>query len=406
VSGRDRLDVGGPPEQVRANPTVTFVIHVSVDGLRPDAIAALGPALAPNFHRLRREGVFTDNARSDPTSTCTLPNHTTQITGRFMAGLEGHHWTANVDTVDPTTLHSNRGFYVAGVFDQAHDRGLRTALFAGKSKFSIFDRSWNETYGAPDATGDDDGRDKIDRYLYDADVNALVAAFVADMGTQPFHYALLHLSLPDAAGHGSGWDLSLSPPSAYLEAVIDVDGKLGAVLSLVESDPVLAGHTALIVTADHGGHLGTTQHGATTGCWDTESAVIPFMVWGPGVGAGVELYALNPDTRLDPGVQTPSGPAADQPIRNGDAANLALDLLDLTPIVGSTINAGQDLFVGISSGDTDPQWTGGGGQPDGTDVPPAEPRAYRSCSVAQPTREASWLWLALTFLRRRRASST
>jgi hypothetical protein len=395
------LDVGEEPGQDHVNPTVTFVIHVSVDGLRADAVPALGAALAPNFHRLRREGVFTDNARSDATSTCTLPNHTTQMTGRFQAGAEGHNWTENVDTVDPVTLHSNRGFYIAGVFDQAHDRGLRTGLFANKSKFSLFERSWNDTYGAPDVTGEDDGKGKIDRYLYDADVTSLATTFIADMGTEPYHYALLHLNQPDAAGHAHGWDLSLSPPSGYLEAVMDVDDKLGALLALVESDPTLAGRTALIVTADHGGHLGSTHHGAPTGCWDAESSVVPFMVWGPGVASGEDLYALNPATRVDPGGKTPSETAPDQPIRNGDAANLALDLLGLKPIVGSTIDDRQDLFVGTSSDENDSPWTGSYDESDDAGAQPSEPRVSRGCRIAEPS-FAAWLWLVLAFVRRRR----
>ena len=73
---------------------------------------------------------------------------------------------------------------------------------------------------------------------------------------------------------------------------------------------------------------------------------IPFMVWGPGVQAGADLYALNQPNRKDPGTENPPYDAEEPPaIRNGDAGNLALTLLGLPAIEGSTINAAQDLRV-------------------------------------------------------------
>ncbi|MEQ1839039.1 MAG: alkaline phosphatase family protein [Verrucomicrobiales bacterium] len=65
------------------------VILVSVDGLRPDAVTVHGPEEVPNFYRLRREGAFTDNARSLVDLTVTLPNHVGMITSRQVNGSDG-----------------------------------------------------------------------------------------------------------------------------------------------------------------------------------------------------------------------------------------------------------------------------------------------------------------------------
>ena len=74
--------------------------------------------------------------------------------------------------------------------------------------------------------------------------------------------------------------------------------------------------------------------------------VIPFVVWtGPG-GEARELYELNTATRADPGLkQVPRDYTGLMPVRNGDAGNLALALLGLPPVPGSTIGAKQDLKV-------------------------------------------------------------
>jgi hypothetical protein len=309
------------------------VIHVSVDGLRPDAITGLGPVSCPALHRLMIEGAFTLNARADCDYTNTLPNHTCQMTGRHVLGTDGHGVSFNSDTGG--TIADAHGAYVAGAFDIAHDSGLFTALFCGKEKFAIFDRSWNGVNGAPDITGEDDGRDKIDRYMYLSDTPALVDSFISLMHASRPGYALLHLTDPDAAGHAYGWE---SPE--YLESVIRMDAAIGMVIEAAESDPVLAGATAVIVTADHGG-TGTDHSEAS----DPHNYTVPFLAWGPAIPAGADIYSLNPVSRLDPGAGRPPCNASVPPVRNGDAANLSGLLLGLPPVPGSTIGYTHDLDV-------------------------------------------------------------
>lgn len=330
---------------------VAHVIHVSVDGLRPDAITTLGPTNLPNFYRLRTQGAFTDNARNDYDITVTLPNHTTQLTGRGVLGAAGHAWTSNSDPAPGQTLASNKGAYIAGVFDVAHDHGLRTAEYASKSKFSLFANSWDATNGAPDLTGIDNGRNKIDVYLNMSSTSNLVDALVAVQATQACDYVFLHLADPDAVGHASGWDVT--PGSAYCNAVIAMDRLLGRLFTLVDSNALFRAKTLMIVTADHGG-LGTDHSNPAV----REDYTIPFYVWGPGVSAGADLYALNVAARLDPAAGRPLYTDPVQPVRNGECANLTLNVLGLAPVPGATLNAAQDLVLAWEAPAVQTNWAG------------------------------------------------
>jgi hypothetical protein len=155
------------------------------------------------------------------------------------------------------------------------------------------------------------------------------------------NYTFVHFHNADSAGHSSTWDITEPPASAYLNAVRSVDNYLGQLLNMIESSAEMNGQTALILSADHGGRLGTTDHGLAS---SAEDYTIPFYVWGAGVLPG-NLYSMNADLRADPGTSRPLYSASLQPIRNGDMANLALGLLGLGPVPGSNINAAQNLVV-------------------------------------------------------------
>ena len=312
-----------------------YVILVSIDGLRPDAVTTLGPNQLPNLYRFRREGAWTDNARTDYDFTYTMPNHTTMLTARHVTTGGGHGWTSNSDPSSTATIHRNKGAYVASCFDVAHDHGLRTAAYVGKSKFAIINQSYNANSGAPDVTGADNGKGKIDTYRYNSNTGSLTASFIAAMRADPYHLAFLHLRDPDARGHASGW---LS--SQYFNAVRDMDRLLGNLFDLVENDARFRGNTAIILTSDHGGialgHSNPSRH---------VNYVIPFYVWGAGVFSGSDLYELNRTTRLNPVAGRPARSASPPPIRSGDAGNLALSLLGLPSVPGSGINTDQELAV-------------------------------------------------------------
>ncbi len=316
------------------------VIFISADGMRPDSVDVLGPEKAPTFHRLREEGAWTSNARTDVVYTVTLPNHTAMVTSRGVTGPEGHNWIKNSDPMLGQNLHKNHKGYLSSVFAVAHDNGLSTALYASKSKFKLYDISYDDRTGEPDTTGEDNGRDKLDRYVMESETDALVDQLVADLTSDPTDFTMLHLRDPDSAGHAEGWDLT--PGSPYLQAVAKVDKLVGRVLAAVEENPALKDHTWIVLTADHGGLTATKGHGEAK---ESDNYIIPFYVWGPGVPAGKDLYALSSGSRLDPGTTNPPYESPKPPVRNGDAGNLILNLLGLPAIPGSTINAKQDLLV-------------------------------------------------------------
>ncbi len=323
---------GGPPPPPPPG-DVEHVVFISVDGLNSAAITTLGPTGAPTLHRLIGEGVSTMNARTSVEATQTLPNHTSMTSGRRVALPDGHGVTFNDD--NGSTVHGSAGSYVTGIFDLVHDSGGSTVLFASKTKFDFLDRSWNGTNGAPDVTGADNGRDKIDTYQVGGG-SATTSAVVGRLATNPPTFTFVHLADPDNAGHASVFG---SP--AYLAAVTTVDGYIGQIVDTVASDPDLVGRTVVIVTTDHGG-TGISHADPTVPTHYT----IPFLAWGPDVAAGADLYALNPD-RLDPGTAQPPYSASVPPIRSGEVANLVAELLRLPTVPGSQFNTDKSLDLAM-----------------------------------------------------------
>ncbi|CAM3519664.1 alkaline phosphatase family protein [Nocardioides dubius] len=295
------------------------VVLISVDGLNPTAITKLGRAGTPNLHRLLREGSGTLNARTLVERTITLPNHTGMLTGRRVDARHGGHGvTVNHDP--GTTVHRYAGERVASIFDVVDDAGRSTALYASKEKFAFFKRSWPTS---------------IDRYVWRTSNAKLIRKVRAGLTSSPAALTFVHLSAPDVAGHAHGF---LTP--RYLDAVKHVDRLLGTLIRTVRGDAGLRTSTAIVVTADHGGPRNDKLHSVRT---LRANYRVPVLAWGPGIEPG-NLYALNPAFK-NPGTGRP-GYGGKQPIRNGMVANLALSLLGLGPVPGSTLDKAQRLRVG------------------------------------------------------------
>jgi hypothetical protein len=330
---------------------VTHVVHISVDGLGGgllrDLLATDTAGDYANFQRLVDEGATTFEARTDYSHTTTLPNHTSMLTGRPVSQPTGqantthHGYNGNSTPGASETLHNSGNpnvSYIASVFDVVHDHGLTTALYTSKEKFILYEQSYNAANGAVDAVPPDNGTDKIDTFLYlsigspDTAVN-MQAALVADLAASPARYNFVHYTDPDGAGHDDGWG-----SASYRAAVARVDDYLGGLFDVIENSVVLKDHTVIILSADHGG-AGTGHSSPSL----VTSYTIPFLVWGARVDRGTDLYVLNAATRTNPGTTRPNYNVQPGPIRNGDGANLALMLLDLPSVPGSTINSAQDL---------------------------------------------------------------
>lgn len=84
-----------------------------------------------------------------------------------------------------------------------------------------------------------------------------------------------------AAGGETLWKRAVQ---AYLACVAYVDDQIGAILDAVENGPH-ASNTIVIVTSDHGLHLGEKDHREKNTLWE-ETARIPLVIAGPGLATG------------------------------------------------------------------------------------------------------------------------
>lgn len=264
------------------------VVIVSVDGLRPDAIARFKAA---TIGRLVDEGSHSLTATTINPSK-TLPSHTSMLTGE---GPEEHgiSWNTN-------ETHSHSHVAVPTVFGLARERGLGTAAFFSKGKFNHL-----EVPGSLDYTQAPNGNGRwsaertihdVERYLRAARPNLL----------------FVHIAEPDYAGHFWGWMSWM-----YGRAVKTADAAVARLIAA--SDRAFgAGNYTFLLTADHGGH------GRSHGSDRPEDVTIPWIAWGEGVRAGTTL---------------PDG------IRTMDTAGTALWLLGITAPDGWTGIPVRDAFT-------------------------------------------------------------
>lgn len=320
-----------PPPSVVAS-AIDRVIVLAFEGLTSRALRRWGAEDGLLLDRLRTTGAATLNARTAYERTLNLPNVTGILTGRRVDPEQGGHgltWRT-----DPgTTVHAAAGRYTAGVFDVAHDFGLRTALLTTDDRLSRLDLSWNSAYGGVDRHGDDNGRDKISRFLVDEDDASLIGRLQTLLAGDPPELIVANLSLLTEAGTRYGFR---SPE--YRAALGRADRLVRRVLRAIGSSPEAAGRTLTLITSGHGGK-GTTYLPRSV----LANHRVPIIATGPGVAAGTGLYTLNPQY-TNPRDLWPD-PSAPQPIRLEDMANLITRELGLPAVPGVTANPDQSFVV-------------------------------------------------------------
>jgi predicted AlkP superfamily pyrophosphatase or phosphodiesterase len=233
------------------------VIVVSIDGLRPDAIAKYR---APTLQRLMREGRYSLSAQTIGISK-TLPSHTSMITG---VDSDQHGVTWNTDRTSETGTVK-----VPTIFGIAHDAGFSTAAFFSKTKFNHL---------AAPGTIDHFRGPKSGMFPWNS--GKTVGNVRHHFATATPNLTFVHLADADFAGHSFGWMGHM-----YGMAVRQADSSLARLIELADAK-FGVGRYSVIVTADHGGH------GRTHGSTDKRDTTIPWIVWGAGVQRGDTLTGI------------------------------------------------------------------------------------------------------------------
>jgi len=246
-TGPDATIVGSRP----FSSLTRHVVLVSIDGLRPDAIAAFK---APTLTKLVKEGSYTLAATTILPSK-TLPSHTSMLTGE-PPDRHGVLWN-DVLEAESGTLE------IPTIFSAARSRGYRTAAFFSKAKFSHLQVPGTLDYSQ--SPGGWFGRWSSASTLNDVEKH---------LGSAKPNLLFVHLTDPDAAGHAHGW-----MSREYGRGVLRADAALARLLRAADQAYGVGEYT-VIVTADHGGN------GRDHGSDHIHDVTIPWIAWGRGVQPG------------------------------------------------------------------------------------------------------------------------
>jgi hypothetical protein len=224
-----------------AAPRASRVLILSIDGLRPDAIA-LAPM--PNLQALMQTSAYSLTAQTVYPSV-TLVAHSSMLVG-VCPSKHGVNWN--------DYLPENGVAQGTDLFDIAHAAGLQTVMHVGKEKL----RQITEPQS-------------LDIFTYVNDRDTIVAKRLIEEFPGEFGLLFVHFPLVDGMGHVFGW---LS--SQQLSVAFRADEALQTILNELDARG-LRDETLVIITADHGGH--DTTHGSSL----PEDMTIPWIASGPGI---------------------------------------------------------------------------------------------------------------------------
>ena len=231
------------PDAPTGEPLARRVILISVDGLRPDAIAS---APMPTLITLAENGASAFDAQTVYPSV-TLPAHASMLTG---LSIEAHGLNHNDN---PTVCEP---ISAPTFLTSAAQAGFSTAMVVGKEKFCLF----NQTELVDYTFAREGDRSVVDRAieLIEADTQVL----------------FVHLPNADYFGHSTGW-----MSDTYLTELQNTDAQIARLIDAVDAHGT-RDETLIIVTSDHGGH--DVGHGTDL----PEDMTIPFIIAGSNVTAG------------------------------------------------------------------------------------------------------------------------
>ena len=269
VNHDQTLEVGADVDAVE------YVIAISVDGLRPESIQRLGAELLPNLYRLRREGAYTDEARTDVDYTMTNPNHAGMLTGRGTLDhgeiTLGHRVTFNSRLMQ--RLEERNGFYVSSVFDGIKAAGGTASFYSNKAKLDFLGLSYGaleadaiELHNPGEATVDISGWSLTD------DLSVPDKFVIPDETTiPPGRYLILR--------EGPSWRSPRRPAplNDYFGGVFSLDPEDGELHLFSRKSGSLTGF-------DHGLAHGAVFRGATLARQPTSDGDRFAMAWVPTLG--------------------------------------------------------------------------------------------------------------------------